>query len=96
MRAYLPVGPAELATLAAGDAIEVEGYLAASTEEDDELAALEAAADDAPAVAVVESDDPDGPVTLADVEAFHTAVDDSGDLAWFGTQEIAAVIDLVG
>lgn len=95
MRVYLPVGVAELETLNAGEPVEVEGYVAASEDEEDELAALEAAAEDAPAVAVAELADPDAPVTLADIEALHTAVDDSGDLAWFATQEIAAVTDLV-
>ena len=39
--------------------------------------------------------DPDAPVTLADIEALHTAVDGSGELAWFATQEIAAVTEMV-
>lgn len=95
MRVYLPIGAAELAALHAGDAIVVEGYLAASVDEEDELAALETAADDAPAVAVAEVEDPDGPVSLVDVEALHVAADDSGDLAWFATQEVAAVLELV-
>ena len=96
MRVYLPVGLDELAALAAGESVRVEGYVAASTDEEDELAALETAAREAPAVAVVEtSGDPDGPATLADVDALHTAVDDSGDLAWFASQEIAAVIDVL-
>ncbi len=95
MRVYLPVGVAELEMLHAGEPVHVEGYLAASEDEEDELAALEAAGDDAPAVAVAEVADPDAPVTLADIEALHTAVDDSGDLAWFATQEIAAVTEMV-
>lgn len=96
MRVYLPVGVADLRRLADGEAIEVEGYLAASTDEEDELAALETAGDDAPAVAVAEVDDPDGPITLVDIDALHAPTDDSGDLAWFATQEIAAVIELLG
>lgn len=94
-RVYLPVGVAELQRLVAGESITVEGYLAVSTDEEDELGALEAAAEEAPAVAVAEVSDPDGPVRLDDVEAFHVVTDDSGDLAWFGTQEIAAVIELL-
>ncbi len=92
VRVYLPVDVEDLDRLLAGGAVQVEGYLAASDDEEDELAALESAADEAPAVAVAEVDDPDGPVTLADVEALHTAVDDSGDLAWFAPSELAAVI----
>jgi len=95
VRVYLPVGLTELDLLAEGRQIEVEGYVAASTEEEDELAAVEAAAEDAPAVAVAEVDDPDGPVALTDIEALHTAVDDSGDLAWFAPSELDAVIDTV-
>lgn len=96
MRVYLPTGPADLQRLVDGDAIQVEGYLAASTDEEDELAALETAAEEAACVVVAEVPDPDGPVRLVDVEALHVDTDDSGDLAWFATQEIAAVIDLLG
>ncbi len=96
MRVYLPVDVDHLRVLAAGEAVEVEGYLPASTDEEDELAALESAAEDAGIVAVAETTDPDGPITLDMVEALHAATDDSGDLAWFGTQEIAAVIELMG
>lgn len=96
MRVYLPVGIAELQLLADGQRVEVEGYVAASTDEEDELAAVETAAEEAPAVAVAEVHDPDAPVALTDVQALHTAIDDSGDLAWFAPSEIAAVIEAVG
>lgn len=95
MRVYLPIGVDHLQALAAGLTIEVEGYLPASTDEEDELAALETAAEEGRVVAVAETVDPDGPITLDQVEALHAATDDSGDLAWFGTQEITAVIELV-
>lgn len=95
MRVYLPIDLDHLQALAAGTAIEVEGYLPSSTDEEDELAALETAAEESRVVAVAEATDPDGPITLDLVEALHVAADDSGDLAWFGTQEIAAVIELV-
>ena len=94
MRVYVPVGVAELEKLAADQPIAVEGYLADSTDEEDELAAVEAAADEAAAVAVAEVDDPDAPISLAEVEAFHIAVDQTGDLAWFAPSELAAVLDL--
>ncbi len=94
-RVYLPVGAVELRRLAGGESVTVEGYVAASADEQDELDALGAAADEAPAVAVAETDDPDGPITIDVVQSLHAAVDDSGDLAWFATQEIAAVIDVV-
>ncbi|MGA8851427.1 MAG: hypothetical protein WB508_06870 [Aeromicrobium sp.] len=92
---YLPAGSAELRRLVAGGAIQVEGFLAVSTDEEDELGALEAAGEEAGCVVVAEVSDPDGPVDLDDVEALHVDIDDSGALAWFGTQEIAAVIELV-
>jgi hypothetical protein len=97
MRVYLGLAREELVALAAGDAVTpAEAFLAASTDEEDELAALEEAAEHGVAAAAAELDDPDGPVTLAEVESLHVAVDDSGDLAWFATQEIAAVIEQVG
>ena len=92
MRVYVPVERDHLIALRDGGSVEVEPYLSASTDEEDELAALETAAEDAPAVVVAEVDDPDGPVTLVDVEALHP----SDGLAWFATQEIQAVIDLLG
>lgn len=95
MRVYLPAGSAELQRLVAGETIQIEGFLAVSTDEEDELGALEAAGEEAGCVVVAEVSDPDGPVGLDDVEALHVDIDDSGDLAWFGTQEIAAVIELV-
>jgi len=97
MRVYLGLTRDELIALAAGEAVTpAEAYLAASVDEEDELAALEEAADHGVVAAAAEVADPDGPVTLADVASLHLDVDDSGDLAWFATQEIAAVIELVG
>jgi hypothetical protein len=96
MRVYLPAGSADLQRLVDGDSIQIEGYLAVSTDEEDELAALETAGDGAACVVVAEVADPDGPVQLVDVEALHVDTDNSGDLAWFATQEIAAVIELLG
>jgi hypothetical protein len=43
-------------------------------------------------VAAAELNDPDGPATLADVASFHLDVDGTGDLAWYATQEIDAVL----
>ena len=92
MRVYVPVERDHLQTLIDGGSLEIEPYVAASLDEEDELAALEAAAEDASAVVVAEVDDPDGPVTLADVASWHLDVDGSGDLAWYATQELDAVI----
>jgi hypothetical protein len=95
MRVYLPAGLDDLRRLAGGQAVQIDGYLAASTDEEDELAALETAGEEAPAVVVAEVSDPDAPVSLVDVEALHAVTDDSGDLAWFATQEIATVVEVL-
>lgn len=92
MRVYLAVGREELTALAAGGAISAPAFLAASEDEEDELAALEEASEHGVAVAAAELDDPDGPATLDDIVSFHLDIDGSGDLAWFATQEIDAVL----
>lgn len=96
MRVYLGLSADELASLAAGEQVTpAEAFVAASSDEEDELAALEEAAEHGVVAAAAELDDPDGPVTLDDVASLHVDLDDSGDLAWFATQEVAAVIELV-
>ncbi len=95
MRVYLGLTRDELIALEAGGKVTpAQAFVAASTDEEDELAALEVAAEHGTAAAAAELDDPDGPVTLADIESLHVDLDDSGDLAWFATQEITAVIEL--
>jgi hypothetical protein len=97
MRVYLGLGLDDLTALAAGEAVTpADAFIAASVDEEDELAALEEAADHGAVAAAAELDDPDGPVSLVDIESLHLDTDDSGDLAWFATQEIAAVIELLG
>ena len=96
MRIYVGLDRDDLVALEAGDEVTPrEAYVAASVDEEDELAALEEAAEHGAVAAAAEVDDPDGPVRLEDVASFHLDVDDSGDLAWFATQEIAAVVELV-
>lgn len=93
MRVYLGLTRDELIALEAGGSVTpAEAFVAASTDEEDELAALEEAAEHGAAAAAAELDDPDGPVALTDIASLHVDLDDSGDLAWFATQEIAAVI----
>ena len=92
MRVYLAVGRSDLTALAGGASISAPAFLAASEDEEDELAALEEASEHAAAVAAAEVDDPDGPVSLDEVVSFHLDVDGSGDLAWYATQEIDAVL----
>ncbi len=92
MRVYLAVGRDELTALAGGASISAPAFVAASEDEEDELAALEEASEHAAVVAAAEVDDPDGPVSLDEVVSFHLDVDGSGDLAWYATQEIDAVL----
>lgn len=96
MRVYLSLTRDELTALEAGGSVTpAEAFVAASIDEEDELAALEEAAEHGDVAAAAELDDPDGPVTLVDIASLHVDMDDSGDLAWFATQEIAAVIELL-
>lgn len=93
MRVYLSLTNDQLTTLASGGSVTpAEAFVAASTDEEDELAALEEAADHGDVAAAAELDDPDGPVALTEIASLHLDLDDSGDLAWFAPQEIAAVI----
>ncbi|MCD9197085.1 hypothetical protein [Aeromicrobium wangtongii] len=96
MRVYLGLTADELVALQSGSSVTpAESFVAASVDEEDELAALEEAAEHGEVAAAAELDDPDGPVTLTDIASLHVDVDGSGDLAWYATQEIAAVIELV-
>jgi hypothetical protein len=92
MRVYLAVGRDDLIALAAGKAVTASAFLAASQDEEDELAALEEASEHGAAAAAAELDDPDGPATITDIASFHLDVDGTGDLAWYATQEIDAVL----
>jgi hypothetical protein len=97
MRVYVGLTRAELVELDAGRPVTpAESFVAASVDEEDELAALEEAAENGDVAAAAELNDPDGPVALTDIASLHVDVDGSGDLAWYATQEIAAVIELVG
>ncbi len=74
-------------------------YASASDDEEDEFAALAAASEAGSVVVVAEVDDPDDgddqAITLDEVAAVHVDVDGSGDLAWYATQEIDVVLDLL-
>ena len=61
--------------------------------EEDEAAALEAAAEAGDAAVVAELDDEDAPITLEDVESVHVDLDGTGDLAWYARQELPAVLE---
>ena len=92
MRVYLALTLEDLAQLEAGEQIAPDAYVAASEDEEDELAALEEAAEQGVAAGSADLEDEDDPVSLVDIASFHIDVDGSGDLAWYATQEIAVVL----
>lgn len=96
MRVYLSLSREDLMALQEGQSVTpAEAFLAASVDEEDELAAVEEAAEQGAVGAAAELDDPDGPVALADIASFHLDIDGSGDLAWYAPQELDAVIALL-
>lgn len=99
MRLYLTADAAALRSLRDGASVTLPAFAAASNDEEDEFAALAAAAETGTVVVVAEVDDPDDgddqAITLEDVVAVHVDVDGSGDLAWYATQEIDAVLELL-
>jgi hypothetical protein len=99
MRLYLPADPAALRTLHDGGSVTLPAFTAASEDEEIELAALDAAADGAAVVVVADVDQVDSgddqTITLDQVVALHVDVDGTGDLAWYATQEIDTVLDLL-
>ena len=92
MRLYVAASLAELEALAGGGAIEGARVIPTSEDEEAEFEAFSQAAVGAAAVVAADVDGPDAPVTLAEVASFHVDLDGSGDLAWFATQEIDAVL----
>ena len=106
MRIYVPTTTAGLAALARGGSLpaSAERYLADGEDEEDEYAALMAAAADSAAlleglgrriVVVAEVGDADGAVPLRDVVAVHAdpqdrpaGADPDEDLGWYAAQEI--------
>ena len=79
--------------LADGGTLAGVRFTAESEDEQDEHDAMQAAVEDGPAVVVAEVAQEDDAVTLAEVRAVHVDTDGSGDLAWFATQEVAAVVE---
>ncbi len=91
MRIYVALDADMLTALAAGDRIDAPAFHAQSEDEEDELAALEEAAEHGRVVAAADVDGSDA-IALDDVASFHVDLDGTGDLAWFATQEIDAVL----
>jgi hypothetical protein len=108
MRVYLPTTMAGLARLRDDGALpaSAERYVADGDAEDQEYAALVAAAVDAAAlgpgrrvVVVADVSDADGAVALSDVVAVHADPEDrpadadpEDDLGWYATQEIDGLL----
>ena len=99
MRLYLTADAAALRSLRDGASVTLPAFAAASDDEEDEFAALAAAAETATVVVVADVGDPDDgddqTIALDEVVAVHVDVDGSGDLAWYATQEIDVVLDLL-
>lgn len=95
MRVYLAADAEALARLADGGQLPGEQWVPASEDEDDELAALEEAAEAGPVAVAADVAAADDPVSLREVASFHLALDDSGHLSWFAPSELDAVRDLL-
>ena len=99
MRLYLTADATALRSLRDGASVTLPAYVAASDDEEDEFTALAAAAETGSVVVVADVDEPDDgddqAITLDQVVAVHVDVDGSGDLAWYATQEIDVVLDLL-
>ncbi|WP_370186565.1 hypothetical protein [Aeromicrobium sp.] len=99
VRVWVGVDAERLRALRDGSPLDGEVVAAESDDEQHELEALEAAAEDGPVVVVAEvaqtADGSTADVTLADVEALHVDADGSGNLAWYAPQELETVLGLL-
>jgi hypothetical protein len=96
MRVYLAADRAALEALRAGEPLTLQPFVADSDDEMDEFAAMSAAAEVGPVVVAADVDNEFVPLTLERVASFHLDVDGTGDLAWYATQELDQVLDLLG
>lgn len=92
MRIYLAATLAEIESLAAGQTVTGRVFNSATEDEEGEFAAFGEAAEHGVVVIAADVDASEAPVALGDVASFHVDVDGSGDLAWYATQEIDAVL----
>ncbi len=95
MRAYLAADREALEALRRGDPLTLQPFVPESEDEADEFAALSAAAENAPVVVAADIEAEFQPLTLDQVAAFHVDADGTGDLAWYATQELDVVLDLL-
>lgn len=92
MRIYLAATRADVEKLAAGGAVTAQAFTPESEDEAAEFVAFGEAAEHGAVVISADVASHDEPVTVDKVAAFHVDVDGSGDLAWFATQELDAVL----
>ena len=95
VRIYVALDAAQLRQLAAGGRVTGQAFRAETEDEEDEHAALEEASSHGSVVAAADVEGSDDALTLDDVASFHVDVDGTGDLAWYATQEIDAVLEMV-
>ena len=95
MRVYLAANREALEALRRGDPLTLQPVVPDSEDEADEFAAMSAAAETGPVVVAADIEAEFQPLTLDQVAAFHVDVDGTGDLAWFATQELDQVLDLL-
>jgi hypothetical protein len=95
MRVYLPAGLAALVQLRDGQSVRLPAVIPASDDELDEFDALSEAAEQGDVVVAADVDGPDSPVSLDRVASLHLDADGSGDLAWYASQELDQVIELL-
>lgn len=92
IRIYVSAALGDVESLATGKAVTAEVFTPASDDEEDEFAAFGEASHHGVVVIAADVEGVDVPVTLDNVASFHVDLDGSGDLAWFATQEIDAVL----
>jgi hypothetical protein len=95
MRVYLGADVADLEALRTGEPLTLRPFVPDSEDEQDEFAALSAAAEVGRVVIAADIDNEFQPLTLDRVTSFHVDSDGTGDLGWYATQEIDQVLDLL-
>jgi hypothetical protein len=95
MRVYLTANREQLEALRRGEPLTLPPVVPDSEDEADEYAALSAAAETGPVVVAADIENEFEPLSLDQVASFHVDADGTGDLAWYATQELDQVIDLL-